>query len=264
MKQESIRFSMHDLVIGGHAPDGSMFVNVPTTLSVTDDDGVSGIAEIENTGRYLWMYSRSGRSMPRSTEVINTRTQQCEDNPRSRDQAELRNQGFCLYDYDTNLLYISSGIDFFQKIIAQINPEIRIRNLYKTRDEFLKSLRKVSKVRFVAKEDLFTWQSDLFAASGNLLGLGNPKQLVAEFKFPYASVTGGFMNFLKGKGVAGCDTNALSSLIVAGLTEEGDRLIESTFNLKNLGSSISIYVSRDDDGMYDEIEVKENLLAHLR
>lgn len=264
MKKESVRFSMHMLAVGGATPSPELFANVPSSLSVANNDGVSGVALIENAERYLWMYSKSGRNMPHSNEVMNTRTQQCEDNPRSAEQAELRNQGFCLYDYVTNLLYISNGIEFFQRILLQIDNRLRICNLYKTRDDFLKSLKKVSKVRFVAKEDLLTWQSDLFAASGNLFGLGTPKQLIAEFSFHYADATERFMQFLRGKGVSGCDTNALSSLIVAGLTEDGDRLIESTFNLKNLASSISVMANKDDDGMYNPEEVKESILSHIQ
>ena len=201
--------------------------------------------------------------MPYATDVMNTRTSDLEENPRNQDQAELRNQGFCLYDYETNLLFTSGGLEFLKRILSEINPGIRVRNVYKSRKEFLESLRKVSKLRFVAQEDIFTWQDTLFSKPRDMLGLDCPEQIKIEFKFPYADVTDHFLNFIKDFGIPGCDQGSLKSLVVAGWSEEGDRLVESTFNIKNLESSITINVALSDTGMYDPEEVKMALVAHL-
>lgn len=264
MKKEAIKFSIHDLVLGDKVPEKESFFGLDKkSFKFANQAGVSGVVDVEISDRFLWAYSRSGRSMPYSADVMNTKTSVLEDNPRSENQAELRNQGFCLYDFDTNQLYVAGGLDFLKRLLKDVDPGIRIRNNYKSRNDFLLALRKVSKLRFVVQEDIFTWQDTLFAKPRDLIGLDNPEQLKVEFKFPYADVGDRFKNFIKDVCIPGCDQGTLKSLVVAGRSAEGDRLVESTFNLKNLESSISIHVSSSDTGMYDPEEVKTELVMRL-
>lgn len=263
MKKESLKFSIHNLILEDGVPGKELFSGMKESYKFSNQTGLSGTADVENAEHFLWVYSRSGRSMPYATDVMNTRTNDLEENPRNQDQAELRNQSFCLYDYETNLLFASGGMDFFKRILSEVNSGIRVRNIYKSRKEFLENLRKVSKLRFVAQEDIFTWQDTLFSKPRDLLGLDCPEQMKVEFKFPYADVTEHFLGFIKDFGIPGCDQGSLKSLVVVGRSEEGDRLVESTFNLKNLESSITINVASSDTGMYDPEEVKTALVAHL-
>lgn len=263
MKKESLKFSIHNLILGDGVPGKELFAGLKESYKFPNQMGLSGTVDVENTEHFLWVFSRSGRSMPYAADVMNTRTSDLEENPRKQDQAELRNQGFCLYDYESNQLFTSGGLDFFKRILSEVNSEIRVRNVYKSRKEFLERLRKVSKLRFVAQEDIFTWQDTLFSKPRDLLGLDCPEQMKVEFKFPYADVTEHFLGFVKNFGIPGCDQGSLKSLVVVGRSEEGDRLVESTFNLKNLESSITIDVMASDTGMYDPGEVKSVLVTHL-
>lgn len=263
MANDSIKFSLHNLILDGKKPDAKLFEKVPSSFTIVSDDGASGIAKFENGGNYLWMTVRSGKSHPYGTEVLNTRTQACEVNPRTPEQAELRSQGYCMYLFESGLLYVASGLEYFKKMMAKLNPGIQVRNLYKTRDEIIDSVRRIDKVRLVAEEDLFSTADTIFSVPKNSLGLGNPNQVKVELKFPHASVTERFKSFIRQKGFSGCDCGAWKNLTVAGDFEDGDRIISSVFNLKSLESSIFVQVSKNDSGLYNDDEVKSSLLAQI-
>lgn len=261
MSKDSLKFSIHNLILGDGMPEKGIFNSVPSELKVVSEDGASGIAKFDNNDQYLWMAVRTGKGLPRAAEVLNTKTKECELNPRKPEHAELRNQGYCLYCYDTGLLYVASGGEYFKKMLASLNPDIKVRNLYKTREEILSSAKRIDKVRLVSDEDLFSSNDTIFSVPNNALGLGNPCQVRVELKFPHVSATEKFKSFIREKGFCCCDRGSLSRLTVAGDFEEGDRIINSVFNLKSLEASISVSVGKDEGGLFNDDEVKSALLT---
>ena len=115
----------------------------------------------------------------------------------------------------------------------------------------------------MAQEDLLNWNKSLFATPRDALGLGSPKQIRVEYKFPYVKATERFKSFIIDKGFRGCDDGSLKSLVVAGEYQDGDRVISSTFNLKNFEASIVVQVSQSEDGMFQDDEVKMALLEQI-
>lgn len=264
MSTEVIKFSEHNLINdSGVILKADAFKQLPSECLITDEEGTSGVAEIENADSFLWIYAKCGRNKPYSKEVLNVKTSLKEDNPRSQDQAELRTQYFFIYDYDSGAAYLSGGTNFFKALLRKHVSDMKFRNVYKSREEFLSSLRKVSKVRMVAKENLFSKNDTIFSIPGNELGLGDPTQLKLDIKFPHVKPTEGFFAFIKEKLANGCETGVISSLVVAGDCEEGDRLVESTFNLKKIESSIVVSAQKDDSGLFDPKYVKEQLLLKI-
>ena len=264
MKKESLSFSIHQLIVGRQYADRETFASIASEIRLAQEDGVSGRVNVENAAAYLWMYAAAGRNKPYSTEVLNVKTNVCEANPRNENQAELHNQRFCLYDYSSKLLYVaSSGLEFYKKIFHDIDNAIHMRNLYKSREEFLSTLKQVSYIRFVVENDLLNWNNSLFGRSSDMFGLGNPNQLKMEFRFPYAGFTKRCRDFLSGEKEDICDSRTLKSLVVAGRSGEGDRLIESMFNLRTFESSVTIQVEKNDSGLFDPDEVKMALLNQL-
>ncbi len=265
MTKNSIKFSIHNLLLEDKIPQKALFASIKSEFKVVNEQGPSGIAKFENADGYIWMSARSGRNYPYSAEVLNIKTKEREDNPRDPDQAELRIQGFCLYNYETGLLYTAGerGLDYFKEMLRSVNPSIKVRNIYKTRKELIESLKSIEKIRFVAQEDLLTWNKSLFSAPRDALGLGNPRQIKVEYKFPYVKATEKFKSFMKEKGFGGCDDGTLKSLVVAGAYQDGDKIISSTFNLKNFESSITVNVSQSEDGMFQDDEVKMALMGQI-
>ena len=261
---DSVKFSEHNLVSSAGALDLTKLKAVTGPRTITDDDGISGFAEIENTEGYLWVYAKCGRNKPYSDDVINVKTAQREMNPRTEDQAELRNQSFFLYIYEDNVMYVSGEISFIKNMLHDLDQGLKVRNVYKTRDEFMESLKQVTKVRLIAKENLFSSGDNIFSIPNNELGLGNPSQVRIELKFPHVKKTEAFKEFFNKKILRGCDDGYISSLVVAGDCESGDRLIESTFNLKKVESSVVVPAVKDDRGMFDPEAVKLGLLSKIR
>ena len=260
---DSLKFTMYDLLLGFKRVEKKDFQNIQDKYVFTDGDAASGIAWFENTSNYLWMYACSGENYPYSTDVIDVKTKELQSNPRKPDQAELRRQEFCLYNYDSKLFYASGSLDFFKRMLSEVNPNVKCRHIYKTREEFINSLKKIKSVRFVAEENLLTHNENLFAFPKDVLGLGNPKQIRVEYKFPYVNVTERFKSCVK-KFFNDYDVGKLKSLVVAGGYEEGDQLIASTFNLKNLVPTISVNIERNSSGMFDPKSVKDALLVSIR
>jgi len=263
MSKENIKFSLHHLLIDGDRVAQDTLASIKDRYVFAAEDDVSATVEVENTNDYLWVYAQTGKSFPRSDKVLNIITKEEEQNPRSANQAELRNQAFYLYLYSTGILYASTYISLLKKLLAEVNEKVAIRHVYKTREEFLASIKRIKSVRFIAEHDLLNWNENLFSIPGDKLGLGSPKQIKVDYNFGGVSATEGFRNFIRHKGFAGCDQGTLSSLVVAGDYAEGDSLVAATFNLKNLESSISIQERRNESMMFDESAVKEALLAKV-
>ena len=148
MAKNSLKFSEHNLLLGDEAPAKCLFEAISEEYTFVNEQGPSGIARFEKADEYIWMNARSGRNYPYSAEVLNVKTKTKEVNPRDPSQAELRIQGFCLYCYETGMLYNAGeiGLDYFKKVLHAINPDIKIRNIYKTRKELIDSLRSVEKI----------------------------------------------------------------------------------------------------------------------
>ena len=263
MASDTLKFSIHDLLLGTEFVDKESLTKLRSTYTFAEEESTSAVVECENSDEYLWIYARSGRSFPYSSEVLNIKTKECEPNPRGKNQPELRTQSFYLYNYKSQLLYLYGGIEILKRILKETNPQITVRNRYKTREEIVDSLMRVSKIRMVACNDIWTWNSNLFQAPLNVLGLGSPEQLKIEYKFGRASVTQKFKAYVREKLFQGCDAGSLKSLVVVGDYMEGDEILESTFNLRNLESSLVISGSKDESGMYDADAIKAALLSKI-
>lgn len=264
MSYDSIKFTMYHLLLNSNYVERKDLQGVQDRYMFTGDDSASGIAQIENTSEYLWMYAHFGKNFPYSADILDIKTKEIRCNPRTPDEAELRQQEFCLYHYGSKLLYTSGSLDFFKRVLHEVNPAIKARHIYKTRQEFLRALKKVNSVRFIACEDLLTYNDDLFALPMDKLGLGNPNQIKVEFKFPYVKATKQFKDYLDSNFFHDYDCGKLKSLAVVGEYEDGDRLMAATFNLKNLVSTIFVNVSRSSSGMYSHDEIKSVLLAAIK
>jgi hypothetical protein len=63
---------------------------------------------VEKKDNYIWFAFDYGKPDPIDNKLTNINTGSKKDNPRENDEAELLHQLFALYDFNKNLLYISS------------------------------------------------------------------------------------------------------------------------------------------------------------
>ena len=215
---------------------------------------------------YFWLYARYGNPLPHPDTVYNARQEQEEDNPRSTDQIELAKQLFALYCINSNTLYLSSRkkkswVEEYFK--SKLRRDVVIKNFFKDVDEFIRQIKSVEKVNFVAKSNLFTSQGSImkiFPSPNDLFGLGMPEDFTLEANFNRARLTDTFIDYLK-KMVGWKNNCEADSLLCIG---RDDKNFETIFNADSFIKKISVGAEKDDQGLYDPAVIKQALLSKIR
>ena len=147
-----------------------------------------------------------------------------------------------------------------QRIFGDLlKKSVFIRNVYKSKEQFLDELEKIKSIRFIAKHNLLTNITNLFQDTSNDLGLGNPKQIKMSVDYSYADKTTQFVDVMK-RLFQQYDSGELTGLVVVGSRTEDDNTIESLFNIKNMGENIQVICDKDEQGMFNTEQVKTALL----
>lgn len=265
MANAVVNFSCHNFLIADNPPSLDSFDTIGPEGVFIVDGNKRTTWKIKKEANYVWMSGRYGAPLPYSEEVINVETNEIVHNPRSANLAELRNQWFALYHYDLMTLYMTRYAKsylphFLQK---ELKKDVLIKNIYKSREEFINSLESIKDVRFVMEEDLLTRKDELFADVNDKLGLGNPKQLKIEMDFGYARKCDRFVNWYS-HATKNYENGLLKGLVVAGKCKEKDRLIESVFNIDTVGQVIRCMCEKDGNGMIQESLLEECLIKTLK
>ena len=220
------------------------------------------VSNDENNG-CLWLYLKSGSALPYDNKVIDIETNEAVSNPRHITQVELRNQYFALYDYNKKLLYLSNlkviGIlsTFFNTAIK--DGDITIKKIVKDFNDVIKSFKSIKSIRLIAKNGLFQQTGNLFKETINEFGLGVPGQLKIDVDFSYASLNDaaiGKLKELNNKRLGG----EFDTFICVGRDDTG---LDGVFNMDTFTSSITVKASHDERGMYQDLEVKKELIKQL-
>lgn len=210
--------------------------------------------------RFYWLYAAYDNADMFSDYVVNQKTGEKEINPRSKSQVEPRQQFFACFDSKVNRLYLNDikRKTFLEKYLSQnLNLEVRIKYVYKSLDEFCKTVKMLKGFRFTQTRNLFTESNDLFSFMGNQFGQDLPKKLTLSVE--YSS----FPLFDKGKKVLNrlfeCKSQ-FDDIIVIGCNDDG---VEETYNLESIIQHIDINVKKDKNEHFDVNAVKETLLEKL-
>lgn len=226
---------------------------MPHELYVNDDKSNSCI----------WIYIKSGNSLPYDDNVIDVETNEKTMNPRQITQVELRQQIFALYDYKKQSFYISNTksisilTSFFNQALN--THDITIKKILKDFNDVLKSFKSIKSIRLIARNNLFTQTDNLFKTITDSFGLGVPGQYRIDVNFEYATLTDSAIGKLKelNSKRLGAD---LDGFICVGRDDGG---LESVFNMDTFISQISVKAAHNEKGMYSDIEVKSELIKQL-
>ncbi|MBP5438956.1 MAG: hypothetical protein J6Y30_13350 [Treponema sp.] len=218
---------------------------------------------LDEANHCLWIYLKSGSSLPYDDTVIDVETNEKTANPRQITQVELRHQYFTLYDYDKSALYLSTlktiGIleNFFKKAIG--DEDITIKKILKDFNDVLKTLKSIKSIRLVAKNGLFTQTNNLFQDVADAFGLGIPGQYKIDVDFGYASLTEhaiGKLREINQKRLGG----EIDSFVCIGRDDTG---LDGVFNMDTFTNSLKVKADHDEKGMYQDLEVKQKLIEQL-
>lgn len=213
--------------------------------------------------RFLWIYAKFGETLPYSNEVFDAEQEQIVSNPRNKTQAELNKQIFSLYDFQSSTLFLrnENSKTFLEKYFKEtLEKDFVIKAFFKNPQEFMESIAKIQKITFTSKRNVITSQVKLFDKIENIFGLGQPERFYIRMDYQGRKKTDEMIEFfqeLKEKK----DNLEIESLVVIG---EDDNNVKSMFNIENYIQIAKIDASKNENGMYDENVIKNNLILKIK
>lgn len=100
----------------------------------------------------------------------------------------------------------------------------------------------------------------IFPSPKDLYGLGMPDDFSLEANFPGVNKTEAFVKFLRTM-VGWKNSCEADSLVCIG---RDDKNFETIFNADSFTQKITITVSKDQQGMHDEITVRDSLMRRIK
>ncbi len=262
MSEISLTFTECELIVNQNRhPELNDFNNIQNYIYDIDDKYCIINCEIIQNN-FFWIYIKYGKAKPYSNEVINTETKEVASNKREINEAELRNQIFCMYDFK-HITFYTSNIkqkkflqEFLQKTFCH---EFNIKNYYINPDEFVKEITSVNEITFWAHNNLFS--GDIFNAIKDAFGEGEYDKFCFKLETKNKSIfnkdkTLKFLNLMKEKK----QNQEITKIKCVGKDDSG---FEKIFNLETYLNKKSIDASQDENAMYDPENVKTALLVKL-
>jgi hypothetical protein len=264
----SLDFSALHLVIGDESPSleklNAIFTGEDDRYSSQGTHYIIQTKKIDND--LFWLYAKYGAESPYSEVVLNVSNSQQEKNPRKINQVETDKQIFCIYSMKRNSLYSSTQKkkSFLEEYFkSKTSSDVFVKFFYKDPEEFLNYIKKVNKIKFVTKSNLFTADGELykiFPEPNDLFGLGMPDDFTLEANFTNARVTPLFNKFFK-KMVRWKNSCQAESLLCIG---QDDKNFEAIFNVENFINRLTVNASKDSKGMYEPSIVMNSIVSKIR
>lgn len=211
------------------------------------------------SNEYFWMSIDYGSPTPHREVLINIETFNEDINPRKENQVELTSQSFFLYSFKNKLLYASNSrhLNLFISVLkSQTNKNFQINKVYINSDEFMSKIKNVKKISFSAFDDLFFSNTKEYNAIIDLTGTSCPKKFTLIANYDNHSIT----NFLKGL-FTKRKNSSISELMISGFDSDG---FEMLYNTDTFSNKIPLRIKKNNEGVYDMEEIKNNLLDKIK
>ncbi|EAK0297746.1 hypothetical protein XJ97_01545 [Campylobacter upsaliensis] len=261
MAESKIIFTECELVVNDEIPQLDIFEN--KLEDCYDIDNVSYIVNCEIIDeKFFWIYIQYGKAKPYTNEVLNTETKEITQNKKKPNEAELRNQLFCMYVPTSAILYMS---DFRKNTFlatylkTRFNKDFIIKKYFINPEEFVKEVTSIQSLKFVGL-DKTLFNNGIFSEVGDVLGYEQPIKFMIEakfkdYKFDFKKCLD-FLIFWKDKK----EKQEIDKMICIGKDDKG---IEKIFNLDTYLKKIQIVATKNENEMYNPQVIKENLLEKL-
>ena len=213
---------------------------------------------VEN--RFFWMSCDYDDAQRFRNYVVDSATMATENNPRTKNQVELRYQLFVCYDVDKHFLYLNDMhkhrfVEEYMSFSTQM--EFKINNVYASVDDFCNHIKYLRRFKYVQVDNLFAKSGDVFQNVADMWGRDAPDKIQLEIGY-------GDIPINKGRPIISRlfrKREQFESVIVVGCDDEG---MEQTFDFSSVIKRIEISPVKDQDEYYDPIEVRTLLLEKLR
>lgn len=257
----NLTFSAFQLIVDEKVPKIIDFDEYKDEQYDTKDNIYRATTEkIEN--KFYWMYMEYGGELPYGEKVYDKEKSAILDNPRTKNQAELNKQFFCLYDFEQHTFYISDGRKkgFLEEYLKyKLSKYIAIKRFFKSPEEFIEYVKTIESISFTSKKNLFSINNDIFGGPNDIFGLGQPENLRMDISYNGRNVTEifktKFFEFISRK-----ESSEIQSLVCIG---KDDNKVEAIFDISSFTQTVPLSIKKDDFGKYDENIVKQSLLNIL-
>lgn len=212
--------------------------------------------------RFYWMYFQYENENLYSNLVIDTTDDSAKENPRPKNQVEMRNQLFVCFDLQSGKLYIS---DYGKKGVVNsyigemLQSKIYSKNVFTSIDDFLQAVTKLRSVSFTQKDSLFNRAEDsILSKQANIYGLDLPAR--SKVKLEYSDEPIGKIRNVMRSWKNKHENGEFDEICVVGVDDKG---FEKTFDFVSMISSVDINVIKNDNCRYEPSVVKTQLLNTL-
>ncbi|MDT2741780.1 hypothetical protein [Lactococcus garvieae] len=168
------------------SPTEHTFRNLESSFDYEKDEKTIFRANVEKHEKYLFIDFRFGNAEPRADKVTNIVSKTERENPRTKEEAELRNQLFVYIDYQYECLFLSNRQ--YRKLVEKIlkeklNLKFTIKTIISDIDEFISKINKVNELQFTSTEDLFSYNQTQRNALVDLTGTCAPTRFVLRTEY---------------------------------------------------------------------------------
>ena len=213
--------------------------------------------------RFLWLYCEYDNSKLYNENVFDGVNDEKVENPRSKNQVELKKQLFACYDISTGFIYLNNlekrgFISHYIQDILQKN--VVIKNIYSSLDDFQNAVKFIKALKFVQKRNVMNIAKDsIFEQFNNIYGLDNPERVKMQVEYDNTPI-GQLKNMIQNV-KAKKFTGEFEDIILIG---RDDNDVEQSFDFSSLMKSIEVTVDKNDNGRYDPNSIKNEFLNKIR
>ena len=212
--------------------------------------------------RYYWLYFQYDNANLYAPHVVDIVDDSVKNNPRPKNQVEMRNQLFVCYDLLGKNLYVSD----YQKKTAvteymedTLQRKVKAKYVFSSIDEFLGRVKTLKSVSFTQKSNLYNYPNDsILRKVSNIYGLDLPSR--SKVKLDYGDTPIGAIRDAMRDWKVKREAGEFEDVVVVGVDDRG---IEEVFNFQTTISSIEANVIKDDNGRFDPEAVKAALINQL-
>ncbi len=260
-----MNFKTFQLIIGEDHPTASDLKKVADTGKFVFNTKTE-LFEVQNRfveDRFFWMSCYYENRELYRDHVWNADSNELEDNPRTKSQIECKKQLFVCFDTGENVLYISDDKKkgFVGKYLNDVlQKKVQIKNIYRSIDEFVETVRYLREVTFVQTRNLMnSTPESIFSQTVNIYGLDIPEKM--RLKVEYGGTPIGYLQEKLYDIKRKLNSSEYENVVLVGIDDAG---MEQKFNFSTMIKSVAIKAEKDENGYFQTDEVKMLLLNEIR
>lgn len=261
---EKITFNLTQLIEESEASGERWITPSPETFRSLKDSFDELIEDtyyevtVSKNDTHIWFAFDYGKPNPIDNHLTNVKTGRKKENPRTKEQAELIQQLFALYYFGNNTLYISNfkKINVFLNMLQKnLSKKFIFKSFFKSQDEIISILKQIEEISFTDTKTLFDQNSPERKALVDLTGTGAPDKFTLTAKYKSHDIINFIIKLLNKE-----SGKEKTNLTIKGVNEKGFKCI---FNMNYLVQKMPVDCNKEENGKYNSLEVKNNLLNEI-